>query len=429
MKSAAGAPRTGRRWGHAVSDAIEQIDFLAPAVLADPWDAYRSARAQAPVYRLPDTDIYMVTGYARVCEVLLAPEIYSNDFFGVLEGPHAADPEIRAVRARGWLPVNTLFTSDPPQHTRFRKLLSHAFSPARINRLEQYIAQVVEQLVAALAGRGECEFVAQFAVPLPVTVISDQIGVPRADLHRVKHWSDVFTARLGGMLSREQELAFAHDVVEFQHYIAARLEERRAQPGEDLLSDLVHARVAGERPLDTAELLNIVQQLLVAGNATTTHALAEGLLVLLEQPHAMAFARAHPERMGEVVEELMRITSVTASMWRVVKRDTRLGDVDIPAGATVLLRYAAANHDETVFADARRFDPERPNLRSHLAFGRGVHYCLGAMLARKEITIALRSLLAGFRDIALACDPAAIRRAPNILLRGPEALPLRLRPA
>lgn len=405
---------------------LDGIDFASPQVLEDPWPSYALAREHAPVYRLPGTDTYMVTDYALVCEVLLAPDTYSNDFHAVLEGPHAEDPEIKAVRARGWLPVNTLFTNDPPAHTRFRKLVSTAFSPARVNRLEAYIERIVDELIAGFADAGACEFVADFAVPLPVAVISDQLGVPRDDVHLVKRWSDAFTARLGGMLTREQELECVHHVVDFQHYIKARLDERRDRPRDDVLSDLVHARVQDERPLDTAEILNIAQQLLVAGNATTTHALGEGMLRLVEDPAAMNYARANPQRLADAIEELLRLTTVTSGMWRVVKRDASLGGVRIAAGATLLLRYAAANHDTAEFADPNRFDPDRPNLRAHLAFGRGVHYCLGAMLARKEISVALRRLFASFEEIRLACDPHVIRREPNMLLRGPRALPLAL---
>jgi cytochrome P450 len=218
-------------------------------------------------------------------------------------------------------------------------------------------------------------------------------------------------------------------IVEFQHYFAAKLEERRKEPREDIISDVVHAQVEDERPLDVPECLSILQQLLVAGNETTGNAIAEGMLLLVRNPEQLARVCADPGLVPNLVEEVLRLATPTVNMWRVVIRDTELAGVTIPKGSFALLRYASANRDESRFPDPDRFDVTRANAGEHLAFGHGIHFCLGAALARAEMAVAFRTLLARLEDWRLDPDAPAPRHKPNVLLRGLEALPLRFRPA
>jgi cytochrome P450 len=228
------------------------------------------------------------------------------------------------------------------------------------------------------------------------------------------------------MISRERELVCAREVIEFQHAVKAKIDARRASPTDDLLSDIVHARVEGERPLDDAEILSIAQQLMVAGNETTTHALAGGVVHLAQHPDAQARVRANPQVIPNMIEEVLRLDTPTAGMWRVIKRDCTLGEHSFRAGEMVMLRYAAANRDPARFPDPDRFDPERANARTHLAFGRGIHMCVGNMLSRKEMTVAFTRILARMGDIRLA-DNADLKVAPNILLRGLISAPITFR--
>jgi cytochrome P450 len=230
------------------------------------------------------------------------------------------------------------------------------------------------------------------------------------------------------MITRERELECAREVVEFQHFIKARADERRITPGDDLLSDLVHARVEGERPLDDAELLSVMQQLMVAGNETTTSALAGGLLQLIRNPDQMARAVAAADANDDraiinLVEEVLRTESPTSGMWRVVREDTVLGGVAIPAGAMAQLRYAAANRDPARYPDPDRFDMARENARTHLAFGKGIHMCVGNMLSRKEMALAFGELLRRLIGFALAETFVPVWPA-NALLRGLTTLPI-----
>jgi cytochrome P450 len=261
--------------------------------------------------------------------------------------------------------------------------------------MQDLIQQSADEAIDKSIDRGECEFISEFAVPLPIRVIAAQLGVPQADLAQFKQWSDAFIDRLGHMLSRERELQCANEVVAFQHYFRDVMESRRQQPQDDLITDLVQAGGS----LDTAELLSIIQQILVAGNETVTSALASGMLLLIQNPQQMQVLQADLSQLDRFVEEVLRMETPTAGMWRVVTQDTTLGDVNLKAGSLVMIRYDAANRDPAKFQQGERFDACRHNAESHLSFGHGIHFCLGAMLARKEMQIAHKQLLSNNRDI------------------------------
>lgn len=404
-------------------NAAQPIDFLSAEVLAHPFAAYQQGIAASPVYTIPGSGITLVLSYTLVAEATGRVDDFSNNFQAILSGIRSADPDVMAILDAGWPQRDTLLTADPPDHTRFRKLVNLAFSMQRVNALEDHIRSIVVDLIEGFADRGQCEFVREFAMPLPVQLITEQIGIDRTDFATVKRWSDAFADRLGGMISKERELECAREVVEFQHAMKAKIDERRAEPQDDLLSNLVNARVDDERPLDDAELLSILQQLMVAGNETTTSSLAGGLLQLIRNPDQMAKLQADPSLIGNLVEEVLRTESPTAGLWRVVRRDTELGGVPLKAGSMLMLRFAAANRDPERFENPDRFDVERKNARAHLAFGRGIHMCVGNMLSRKEMAVGFDELLKrldGFR----VTDEAALVWPPNMLLRGLAALPI-----
>lgn len=403
---------------------LAATDIFAPAHLSDPFAFDQRAIAEAPVLVL-DQGVVLVTGYAAVAEALGRPQDFSSDFTALLAGGRAEQPHVRAILDRGWPQVATLLTADPPVHTRFRRLVGLAFSLGRVDAIEATIRRHATALVATLPC-GDCEFVADFAVPLPVRVIAGEIGLGPADTARVKRWTDAFVDRLGGTASEAREIECAELVVEFQHAIIAEIARRRDHPADDLLGDLVAARLEGERPLDDAELLSIVQQLMVAGNETTTATLAHAMLVLATNPHVADGLRADPASIAPMVDEVLRLASPVAASWRIALHDTLLGDIAIASGARLLLRLAAANRDPARFPDPARFDRARPNARAHLAFGRGIHMCIGNMLSRREVAVALELLVARFDRIVLGCARDDLLWPPNVMLRGLAALPLRL---
>lgn len=400
-------------------DATHPFD---PAVLESPWEYYRQLRAEAPVYRDPHTGIFHVASYERVLEVVKNHEVFSNRFAPAMGGQAVVDAaenaELADLAERAYPGVDTMLTADPPEHKRFRGLVNKAFTPRRVNLLEPGIEELANELIDGFAGRGEFEVLSEYAVLLPLTVIADQLGVPRTDLAQFKRWTDGFTAQLSGLADAEGRVEAAKRILEYQQYFAARLAECRESPRDDIISDLVRARLEDERPLDVPESLSIIQQLLVAGNETTAASIAEGLLLLVQHPDQQQRVREDPALLPNLVEEVLRLTTPTANMWRKVKQDTVLGGVEIPKDSMLLVRFASANRDESVFPDADRFDVTRANASEHLAFGHGIHFCIGAMLARKEMLVAFRTLLARLDGLRLAPGYDPPRHKPNVLLRG-----------
>lgn len=296
-----------------------------------------------------------------------------------------------------------------------------------MDSLEPEIGLLAQQLIERFARGGRFEVLSEFAVPLPLTVIADQLGVPRTDLPRFKRWTDGFTAQLSGMASGEDTKEAVRRIFEFQQYFAARVEEARRAPREDILSDLVRARLEGQRPLDMPETLSILQQLLVAGNETTASAIAEGLLLLVRHPEQEALVRSDRTLIPNLVEEVLRLAAPTTNMWRKVTRDVSLGGVAVPAGSLLLLRFASANRDEARFPDPDRFDVRRSNAAEHLSFGHGIHFCIGAALARKEMRLAFSALLDRLEELRLAPGFPEPRHKPSVLLRGLAELHLEFR--
>jgi cytochrome P450 len=258
-----------------------------------------------------------------------------------------------------------------------------------------------------------------------MTVIAEQLGVPLSDYELFKTWSDAFVAQLSGLASADEELAAAKLILAFQNYFAERIEERRAAPADDIISDIVHAQFENERPLEVAEMLSILQQLLVAGNETTTHAISEGVLLLIRNPGQFKKLKAHPAQIPDMVEEVLRLSAPTANMWRVAVRDTEINGTSVAAGTMVQIRFASANRDEHKFPEPDVFDIERPNAKANIAFGYGVHMCIGASLARKELEVAFRTILERFDRLELDCSDDALVYPPNMLLRGLKQLPIR----
>jgi cytochrome P450 len=404
--------------------------LFAPQTLVDPFDYYREAHAAGTrIEHLPEMNTFVVFSFDLCSEATARTEDFSNNFAALMG---ADDAEISAILAEGWDNPATLLTADAPVHTRNRKLVNLAFSAPRVNAIEGDMRTKSIELIEAMADKGECEFVEAFAIPLPVTMIAQQIGLDN-DIDQVKRWSDAAVDRFSQLADRARELECARSFVEYQKYMKSKIDERRANGGDDLLTDLVEARVEGETPLTDEEIMSIMQQFMVAGNETTTSTIAGGLLQLIRNPDQMKKAQAaaggrDPKLIQNLVEESLRYETPTAGMWRVVLRDTELGGVSIPKGAMLQLRYAAANRDPARFENPDRFDVERQNARVHLAFGKGPHMCVGNMLSRKEMFVAFDELLDRLTDFSVA-DEDGITILPNILLRGVTRLPIRFQRA
>ena len=404
-----------------MSKSLQDYDFFSEEVLECPFDFYKLAREEAPVYQLPGTNIYLVTRHADIKLMLKDTATFSSDFAHLLSGPGESD-EVKALYEGTVEPANTLLTLDPPRHRVYRSLVNKVFSAKRVEQMHSYIEEIVDELIDGFIDDGECEYIMAFASPLPLMVIADQLGIDRELLPRFKVWSDSLAARLGGMVSPEEAKDIAVAVREYQEYILGVIAARREEPKDDMISDLANAEIDDGRKLTDAELISIVQQFLVAGNETTTSSLAGGLLSLIQDPEQMQLLRDHPEHMENTVEEILRTETPSAGLWRVVTRDVEFNGTQIPEGAMVMLRYASANRDERVFDDAERFDICRRNADDHIAFGQGTHFCPGAMLARKEMIVAMNKFLARVDNIKLAEGKNDLTHWPNMVLRGLKEL-------
>ena len=402
--------------------ALDSLNFFDPSTLSEPYSAFDLARDQAPVFKVPGQDMFFVLSYDLVKEALMQPLLFSSKNDEALLGKSIYVPECIEIYKKGWPQLPTLLTNDPPEHTRFRKLVNRAFTAPRVDQMEQHIVGQVDQIIDRFIDQGECEFVEQFAIPLPCSIIAQQLGIDEADVPQVKAWSDAFVELIGSELTVDEQVVRANMVVEFQHYMMERLEERKSKPRDDMLSDLVHATVDDESPLSDVEILCVAQQIMVAGNATTTHMLAGGLLTLMQNPAQMAKVRADEALIPALVEELVRLQTPTKGMWRSATEDTELNGVAIPKGSMLLLMFAAANRDPKYFANPSVLDVERKSEVPHLAFSRGMHTCIGMMLSRKEQVVAFRQLLRRMDNIRLADGVSAPSYIPSLMFRGVEAL-------
>ena len=393
-----------------------------PAVAESPFEFFRVLREEAPVYQVPGAGFFIVSRYDLLLEVLADQERFSSQSGPAVGGGALPPADLLEIMSQGYPPVNTLLSADPPEHTRYRALVTRAFSGRAVARIEPYIRGVARELVDGFYREGEIEAVKRFGVPLPLTVIADQLGVPRADMMLFKKWSDDSVAPLGGMISHERGLECARSIVELQHYFASKIEERRKEARADLLSDLVDARLDGVEPLNVPELLSILQQFLVAGNETTANLIASAIMLLIQHPEQQKLVRDDPTLIPNMVDEALRVETPVQTLFRMAKCDTEVGGVAIPKGARIAVSYAAANRDPAVFPDPDRFDVTRKNAREHLAFGRGEHFCPGASLARKEALIAFETLFERTRNWRFSPGKNDFKHVPSFILRGLEKL-------
>lgn len=404
-----------------MNKALADYDFFDPEVIECPFDFYRAAREEAPVYKLPDSDIYFVSRYEDVRQALKRTDDFSNNFADKLNVP-LKNPAAEAEYERGWEPVDTLLTLDPPRHKVYRSLLNKVFSQKRVDGMQVYMEQIVHELIDGWIDRGEVDLLNEFCVPFPIWVIADQLGVTRDDLAFFKHVSDCFASRLSGFADEEKELEDARAIVAFQHYFVGKIEQLRVMPQDSIISDLAHARIDDDRLLTHEELLSIIQQLLVAGNETSRATIAGGVVDLIQNPEQYKKLQEDPSLIPNAVEEILRLETPSCGLWRLATRDTELAGVAIPKGALLMVRFASANRDETVFEQPESMDICRHNAGDNLAFGKGVHFCLGAQLARKELTVAFAALLERTENWRLTEGKNNLRHWPNMILRGLEQL-------
>jgi cytochrome P450 len=410
----------------------EAINFLDPEIQECPYPAYGLLREEAPVWRDPTTGFYHVTRYDDLRGVLLDPENFGNE-------RRAGEAQIFTERAKrvqqmykekGWVPAPTLAGRDDPNHRQMRNMFDVAFRAGKIKELDPFVQDTAYRLIDDFLSEGRCDWVKQFAIPLPLIVIGRQMGVPESDIWQIKAWTDAWVQRLGMMQTDEEALWSTEMEIEAQHYFQKIFERVRAQPDDTLISDLVNREIPewGRKLTDEELHAEMMADTFVGGSETSTNALSAGIMLLGRDRESWLKLKGEPDKhLRTFVEEVLRLESPVQALFRVARRDVDMDGVTVPAGATVVLRYGAANRDERRFARPEALDLERRNAGSHMAFGSGIHHCLGAPLARRELYWGFKAFLDRIDDFAL--EPGnTLRHAPNYCLRALKELKISFTP-
>ena len=378
-----------------------------PAIQDDPFDTYAEMHEKCPVHHLPENGLYMVTRYDDVREVLTDYSTFSSRPSGGAAGiTEATAAHAKVFAEKGFSRSRTLQRTDPPVHTQHRKLLGRVFTNRTVQAMNPRIDELSHELIDQFIDSGECEFVSDFALPLPGMFICEQLGLPASEYTTFKKWADAMLAMSQRALSVDEATAQAEFEVEAQHHLVREFEARRQNPTDDLISKLVHAHTGGDEgddePFTTEQLLDLMHQLITGGFETTTAALGTAMWLLLRYPDQMDKLRADPSLQKNFIEESLRFDSPVAGLWRTTACPASVSGVEIPEGSPVMARYAAANRDASVFEDPGTFDIERGNAIQHVAFGLGNHFCIGAALARAELMSAFTAILDRMDNIELA---------------------------
>ncbi len=377
----------------------------------DPFPQYERMRETAPVYFDEQSGSWHVFRYDEVQRALSEYATFSSHMGGD-DGS-----------ASGQLFSSSLIATDPPRHRQLRSLVTQAFTPKAVDALAPRIAGLTDELLEGIADRYSADLIRELAYPLPVIVISELMGIPAQDRERFKRWSDVIVSQTRTGTASENHTAANMEMAE---YFLALIDERRGRPGQDLISTLLAAEIDGQK-LTVPELLGFCALLLVAGNETTTNLIGNAVLCLAEDPGTMDRLVREPALIPQALEEVLRFRSPVQSMYRLTVAETTLGNEVVPAGAPIVAWIGSANRDERQFQRAAKFDVDRAQNR-HLAFGHGIHFCLGASLARLEARIVLEALLSRLPGLSLE-QGAHLERMDSTIVYGVKSLPVSWQPA
>ncbi len=388
----------------------------------NPYPYYKEMRKNYPIYFDPEMQVWNVFRYEDALEALSNPKVFSSQFIG----------------GRGDDPYSpfavSMISSDPPRHRQLRSLVSQAFTPKAVDNLAPRIQEIVREQLDKVSSAGQMDVIFNLGYPLPVIVIAEMLGIPPEDRDRFKNWSDFIVSMSGTMggafgTGDVERFTSSDALLEMGTYFLAIMEQRRRQPSDDLISGLLAAEIDGQH-LSEMELLGACFLLLIAGNETTTNLIGNALMTFTEHPQDWERLRAEPALLPSAIEEVLRYRSPVQSVLRYTNVETTLGNQTIPAEEPVKVWIGSANHDEAQFQDPENFDIQRsPN--KHIAFGQGIHYCLGAPLARLEARIALGEMLERFHVVERVPEIELDRLPSNTAfeLFGVPKLPIRFKPA
>lgn len=404
---------------------------LDEAIRNDPFPFYRALRAHDPVYYDPGLDVYLVTRHADAMAVMRDDVTYSLEHGYQDRYANGLVDELAAIMERDGGGFIRDLAIDPPAHTRMRKLTEKAFTAHRMKGFEPRIRQIVVDLIERLAAQGHADGMKDIGAPLTAHIICEQLGFDFAEVstERLARWTTAILAQIGRMQSREELAENAREMCDLQNFVIRHIREREEHRREDMISDLVHAKLdnGDNRVLSFAEQVATVRAFLIAGNDTTAAAIANLLLILATQPgltNALYPLVDDDRVMNRFVEEVLRIQPPVHGLFRTAMVETVLGGTKIPALSQVCILYASANDDESEFPEPRRLDYTRSNLGSHTAFGAGIHKCIGIALARMEIKVAAQEIIRRLDGIRLAVPVKELTYLPTLATQTLERLPL-----
>jgi cytochrome P450 len=408
------------------ANALPAIDYFDPAFKADPHTAYAALRRDAPLHLTRSRDgrpLWLVTRRDDVLKVLKDPRFVKDR--AVSRAGDKSAPAPQWPDALRWL--NGMLTAiDPPQHTRLRRIVTRAFSTRLVESLRPRIQAIADELLDAPLARGRIELTTELAFPLPIIVICELLGLPADDRARFREWSDVLVTH-AGLRDAQAVAALVPALEAVAAYLRRLFAAKQRAPGDDLISRLLRAQDEGEA-LTEDEMISQVLLMIIAGHETTAHLIGNGVLALLRHPATMERLVREPQLLPRAIEELLRYDGpVETSTLRFAREDVQWGGVTISRGDSVLAVLSSANRDERHGTQPERLVIER-NDNAHLAFGHGIHFCIGAPLARLEAEIAIGTLLARLRGVRLEIDPSALRWRVGPLVRGLATLPLVFEP-
>jgi cytochrome P450 len=398
------------------SDASDDFD---PFDISDPFAFYEWARAQAPVFFSDELQYYVVAGHADIKSVFDDWRTFSSENAQAPLRPMCADGK-RIMREGGFTAYSGLSARVPPDHTRIRKLVQGCFGPRRFKAIEPQIRQIVTRALDGFVANGKADLVREFAYDVPALVLFKLVGVPDADVQKVKAWAVSRALLTWGNLSDQEQLPHARNMVEYWNYCCALVAKSHAEERDDLPGDLVRLQKSGAEISDD-EIAGVLYSVLFAGHETTTTLIANGVRELLLHRQNWEALIADPTLLPGAVDEILRYSPSIVAWRRKALKDTSIGGVAIPQGAEILLLIGSANRDETAFSEPSRFDITRKDSRGHLAFGYGIHFCVGLQLAKMELAIALEELTRRIPDARLKPEQV-FSFAPNTSFRSPTAL-------
>ncbi len=381
---------------------MARIDYdpLSPEQRRDPYPTYARARRDEPVFFAERFGFWVVTRYDDVVAVLKNDATFSS-VDALRSRMDELPPAVMDVLAAGWAEMPVIIDTDPPLHSQIRGLITKAFTPRRIAAMEPVIREIAADLIADVRPLGGADLVESFTWPLPLRVMGAMLGIPADSLPDVHRWSNDWLTLHQAAESEEEQLGWAHSVVALQHYLMGVLRERIEAPQDDLITALLATNDALDAPLPLEVVMGVPFDLIIAGHVTVTRAIGNTLLVLLRD-HPEATTRLFDDNaVASLVEEILRLESPAQGLFRRTTREVEIGGARIPNGARVMVHYGSANRDGACVASPERFDPDRPQLSRHVAFGKGIHFCIGAPLARLELKVALPLLFETLPNLRL----------------------------